>query len=70
MKLIIYIKYIFYYKFKIIRTIEQAKEMKLTLSHNVYGDFINRYNCRSIWKDKYGLEYRCAEYHSKFNPKS
>ncbi len=45
--------------FKVI-TNQQAIEWKLTHVRNVYGDEINRLNCRSIWKDAKGRMYRVA----------
>ena len=46
--------------FKILST-ERANVLKLTWSYNVHGDYINRLNCRSIWKDSNGNEYRVKE---------
>lgn len=46
---------------KKIPTIEKAKEMKLTHYTNVHGDGINRMNCRSLWTDEFGNEYRCSQ---------
>lgn len=45
--------------FKVI-TNQQAVEWQLTHAGNVYGDWINRLNCRSIWKDSKGRAYRVA----------
>ncbi len=44
-----------------IKTIELAKEKGMTFVTNIYGDAINHYNCRSIWKNKYNHIYRCAQ---------
>src|ERR1022692_2197683 len=44
-----------------IKTVEQAQKMGLFYHSNVYGDEINRSNCRSWWIDIYGHSYRCAE---------
>ena len=43
--------------FKVI-TNEQAKGWGLIHVRNVYGDEINKVNCRSIWKDIKGRIYR------------
>jgi len=47
--------------FKVIPTIEIAEKRGLTFEQNVYGDGINRFNCRSFFYNKYGYRYRCAE---------
>lgn len=39
-------------------TVKEAEEMKLTFVQNVYGDAINRFNCRSLWVDDDGNIYR------------
>ena len=56
MKLINWLK-----SFAVIPTIEECGRRKLTFLSNVYGDSINRLNCRSLWIDRYGITYRCAE---------
>ena len=43
--------------FKVISN-ERAKELGLKHWRNVYGDEINRINCRSIWFDYKGKAYR------------
>ncbi len=43
--------------FKVI-TNEQAKELGLVHVRNIYGDEINKINCRSIWEDAKGRKYR------------
>jgi len=43
--------------FKVI-TIERAKKLNLTFKRNIYGDEINKLNCRSIWYDNKGRSYR------------
>jgi len=42
-------------------TIKEAEQKGLTFKYNVYGDGINRLNCRSIWIDEKGNEYRVEE---------
>lgn len=37
---------------------KKAAELNLVLHRNIYGDEINRLNCRSIWEDKKGRAYR------------
>lgn len=41
-------------------TISKSKATKLglTFHRNVYGDAINHLNCRSLWKDSKGRQYR------------
>lgn len=39
-------------------TNEEAKEWGLTFIRNIYGDGINIYNCRSMWCDNKGRDYR------------
>lgn len=58
--------------FKVIPTIKEAIELGLTFSSSVHGDSINRLNCRSIWVDFKGREYRVAELvnHKKYQIKS
>jgi hypothetical protein len=46
--------------FKVI-TKEQAINLGLSFSCNVYGDEINKINCRSIWEDRKGNAYRVSE---------
>jgi hypothetical protein len=48
--------------FKVISN-EQAKEWGLTFYRNVYGDEVNRLNCRSIWTDNKGRRYYVALLH-------
>ena len=43
--------------FKVI-TNKKAKELGLKHQQNIYGDMINRLNCRSIWEDDKGRTYR------------
>lgn len=40
-------------------TIDECKKLNLTHCHNIYGDYINHINCRSIWRDEKGKSYRC-----------
>lgn len=56
-----YLSVIFYHRFVVIKTIKEAEVRGLKFEHNVYGDSINRYNCRSFWYDEYDMRYRCAE---------
>ena len=56
MKLINWIK-----SFSLISTVEECGRRKLIFVTNVYGDSINRMNCRSLWSDQYGITYRCSE---------
>lgn len=39
--------------------IEQCNELGLEFCHNLFGDAINNFNCRSIWRNKEGKSYRC-----------
>ena len=50
----------FYRTFKVISK-EQAIEWNLFHFYNVYGDLINKLNCRSIWVDNKGKKYRVRE---------
>lgn len=46
-------------------TIEECKSLGLLFHHNVYGDEINRLNCRSIWHDgSTNKGYRCDSLYS------
>jgi hypothetical protein len=40
-------------------TLEECKSEGLYFCHNIYGDTINQYSCRSIWRDSKGNPYRC-----------
>ncbi len=40
---------------------EEAERLGLTWHKNIYGDAINFYGCRSIWKDKQGRWYFVEE---------
>ena len=46
--------------FKVISKIE-AEKRGLDFVGNVYGDEINRLNCRSIWRDSRMRRYRVTE---------
>lgn len=59
---------LFYYRYFKILTIEQALELGLELSSNVYGDAINYINCRSLWKDHKGRTYRIDKVFFKYDP--
>jgi hypothetical protein len=48
---------------------EQAKEWDLTHLKNIYGDEVNYINCRSIWKDEKGRNYRVELPHMRIIPK-
>jgi len=50
---------------KVIPTCDQAREMGLIFYRNVYGDEINKTNCRSFWLDQYNRPFRCAELNRK-----
>lgn len=52
-----------YRNFKII-TNQEAKQLGFTHFRNVYGDEINRINCRSIWFDHLHREYRAIDLES------
>ncbi len=54
-----YIKSFFSSLFFKIDTCHDAIYKDLLFIRNVYGDEINHRNCRSIWEDKYGFQYRC-----------
>ena len=45
--------------FKVI-TNERAEGLGLKHLENIYGDMINRINCRSIWEDEKGRTYRVS----------
>lgn len=46
---------------KKILNVETARKMGLTHYTNLYGDFINKYNCRSLWRDEFHNLYGCNE---------
>ena len=46
--------------FKVISN-QKAKELRLRHCRNVYGDEINHINCRSIWIDDKGSQYRVSD---------
>jgi hypothetical protein len=53
--------YLWYVRnFKVI-TIKKANELGLKWYCNIYGDEINKLNCRSIFIDKKGRNYRVKE---------
>ena len=39
-------------------TEEKVMELNLIPLRNIYGDYINYLNCRSIWCDNKGRKYR------------
>lgn len=51
---------------------QRAKELGLEWYRNVYGDEVNRKNCRSLWVDKKGRMYRVSdlEHVNKTQPSS
>ena len=53
-------KFVYLYWISIFKVVSntKAKELGLKLFRNVYGDEINHLNCRSIWLDKNGKQYR------------
>ena len=48
-------------QFGITITTKEAKSLGLKFHQNVYGDLINRFNCRSFWKDAKGNIYHIRE---------
>lgn len=55
-----FIKLWYVRNYKVI-SMELASSLNLVCYRNIYGDEINRLNCRSIWVDKKGNEYRVSE---------
>lgn len=53
--------------FRMVKTVKDAKEMKLHWIRNVHGDEINAINCRSLWNDDYMNRYRCEELYNTDN---
>lgn len=53
--------------FRVIST-KRAKELNLKFFRNLHGDEINRFNCRSIWKDEQGRLFRVRELFDKLIP--
>ena len=49
--------------FKKVKTVKDAESMGLHHIRNIFGDEINRMNCRSLWNDNYWNVYRCGELH-------
>jgi len=47
-----------YFEHWFVITNERARELNLQFIRNIYGDLINHLNCRSIWKDDGGKQYR------------
>lgn len=59
--------YRFYLRwFKVISE-EKAKKLGLKFYRNIYGDEINRTNCRSIWLDGNNKRYRVKELYSLYH---
>lgn len=44
---------------------QEALKLGLKFDQNIYGDMINNWNCRSIWRDKERNIYRVSELISK-----
>ena len=49
---------LWWYRNFVVISNQKAKEIGLIFWRNVYGDEINRRNCRSIWFDHKHREYR------------
>jgi len=60
-KILNYLAHRFYYRFIVIKTTDYARKMGLIPYCNIFGDAINKYNCRSFFIDSYGNTYRCKE---------
>jgi len=54
------IKFSFVSMFKIHKNCNSCKKMNLKFFKNIYGDEINRLNCRSLWSDDFGNLHRCS----------
>lgn len=48
-----------------VKSVRCAFQLGLKWQRNVFGDQINQLDCRSLWIDKYGNEYRCDELYQK-----
>lgn len=42
-------------------TKQECIDLGLEFGFNIYGDGINKLNCRSIWLDYLGKTFRCSE---------
>ena len=42
-------------------TKQECLDLGLEFGFNIYGDGINKLNCRSIWLDYWGKTFRCSE---------
>ena len=66
-KLFRFISMIFYHRFRVVKTCDEAKGRGLRFDSNVHGDAINIWLCRSFWHDEFNFRYRCAElYHRTY----
>ena len=52
---------LWYYRNFIIIDFTKAAELNLKFCFNIYGDLINRLNCRSIYKDNKNRYYRVKQ---------
>lgn len=59
--LLVKIKKQFIQQFSIAISQEQANKWGLEFDINIYGDQINYWNCRSLWRDKKRNIYRVRE---------
>lgn len=48
-------------QFSIVISEKEARELNLKFDCNVYGDQINYWNCRSLWRDSKRNIYRIRE---------
>lgn len=48
-------------QFSIVISEKEARELNLKFDCSVYGDQINYWNCRSLWRDTKGNIYRIRE---------
>ena len=48
-----------------ILTLQECFDLSLSHIENIYGDEINKLNCRSIWVDSKGKKYRCESLYHK-----
>lgn len=61
-------KIIFWFKKEFgVLTIDECKKLKLNHCHNLYGDAINHFNCRSIWRNEKGKSFRCESLYNQEN---
>lgn len=60
-KIIRFLSVVFYHRFVVIKSKQDCIKRGLKFDENIYGDGINRFNCRSFWYDEFGFRYRCDE---------